>query len=367
VNVRVLGADGTGLTSDAIAGIEWAIANKSKYNIRVINISFGHPVMEPSATDPLCEAVADAVTSGIVVVASAGNSGKSADGHVVLGSITSPANSPLALTVGALNTFGTAKRSDDAVASYSSRGPTRFDLAVKPDVAAPGNKIVSLQANGSYLPTFYPALHVAGTSSNAYMTLSGTSMAAPMVSGGVALLLQGTPGLSPAQVKLAIQNGATYVSNGGLMGAGAGSVNFWASRKLASSGLVSSLLNTVVGGLGVTSSGVSFWDAGTLSNRLYGGIGIRLLSALEAPLVWLSPSLLKYGDLNLLGLLNPLKSVAPKTLQYGQIGNWTSKSSILWGDTIYDPQGQSILWGDADMTDDSSILWGDSTISPDPQ
>jgi len=91
------------------------------------------------------------------------------------------------------------------------------------------------------------------------------------------------------------------------------------------------------------------------------------LSALEAPLVWLSPSLLKYGDLNLLGLLNPLASVPAKNLQYGQIGSWTSKSSILWGDTIYDPQGQSILWGDADMTDDSSILWGDSTISPDPQ
>ena len=360
VNVRVLGADGTGLTSDAIAGIEWAIANKSKYNIRVINISFGHPVMEPSATDPLCEAVADAVASGIVVVASAGNSGKSADGHVVLGSITSPGNSPLALTVGALNTFGTVKRNDDGVASYSSRGPTRFDLAVKPDVAAPGNTIVSLQANGSYLPTFYPTLHVAGSTTNAYMTLSGTSMAAPMVSGGVALLLQGTPGLSPAQVKLAIQNGATFVSNGGLMGAGAGSVNFWASRKLASSGLVSSLLNTVVGTLGVSSSGVSFWDAGTLSNRLYAGLGIRLIGTLEAPLVWLAPSLLKYGDLNLLGLLNPLASVAPKTLQYGQIGGWTSSKAILWGDTIYDPQGQAILWGDT-TNDSDAILWGDST------
>jgi len=360
VNVRVLGADGTGLTSDAIAGIEWAIANKSKYNIRVINISFGHPVMEPSATDPLCEAVADAVAKGIVVVASAGNSGKSADGHMVLGSITSPGNSPLAVTVGALNTFGTVKRSDDGVASYSSRGPTRFDLAVKPDVAAPGNKIVSLQANGSYLPTFYPTLHLAGSGTNGYMTLSGTSMAAPMVSGGVALLLQGTPGLSPSQVKLALQNGATYVSNGGLMGAGAGSVNFWASRKLALSGLVSSLLNTVVGGLGVTSSGASFWDAGTLGNRLYGGLGIRLLSALEAPLVWLNPSLLKYGDLNLLGLLNPLASIAPKNLQYGQIGNWTSSKAILWGDTIYDPQGQAILWGDT-TNDSDAILWGDST------
>ena len=168
------------------------------------------------------------------------------------------------------------------------------------------------------------------------------------------------PALPVSAQDLAIQNGATYVSNGGLMGAGAGSVNFWASRKLASSGLVSSLLNTVVGTLGVTSSGVSFWDSGTLSNRLYGGLGVRLLSILEAPLVWLNPSLLKYGDLNLLGLLNPLASVAPKNLQYGQIGNWTSSKAILWGDTIYDPQGQAILWGDT-TNDSDAILWGDST------
>ena len=367
INVRVLGADGSGLTSDVIDGIEWAIDHRAPYNIRVINLSLGHPVTEPSATDPLCEAVADAVNAGIVVVAAAGNSGKTADGRTVLGSIVSPGNSPLALTVGALNTWGTAKRSDDSVTTYSSRGPTRFDLAVKPDVAAPGNKLISLQAKGSFLPAMYPALHTAGSANNAYMSLSGTSMAAPVVSGGVALLLQGTPGLSPAQVKLALQTGATYVKDGGLMGAGAGSVNFWASRKTATSGLLASLVNTVVGGLGVTSSGASFWDAGTLSGRLYGGLGIRLLSLLEAPLVWLNPSLLHYGDLNLVGLLNPLASIGPKWLQYGAIGNWTDSSTIMWGDTIYDPQGQTIMWGDSNMTDDTTIMWGDSITEGDPQ
>ena len=365
INVRVLGANGTGLTSDVIAGLDWAIANRSKYNIRVINLSLGHPVYEPAATDPLCEAVAEAVQAGIVVVVAAGNSGKSADGRMVLGGITSPGNSPLALTVGALNTWATVKRSDDSVTTYSSRGPTRFDLAVKPDVAAPGNKIISLQANGSYLPAFYPSLHVAGTGTNAYMTLSGTSMAAPIVSGGVALLLQGTPGLTPAQVKLAMQNGATYVTDGGLMGAGAGSVNLWSSRTIAASGLTGSLIGTVVGGVSAKSSGASFWDAGTLGGRLYAGIGVRLLSVLTAPLVWLNPPLLHYGDLNLVGLLNPLASVAPKWLQYGQVAGWTPSDSILWGDTIYDPQGQSILWGDSDTTDDTSILWGDTTTTAD--
>src|SRR5580765_3884795 len=119
INVRVLGADGSGLTSDVIAGIDWAIANRTKYNIRVINLSLGHPVTEPSATDPLCEEVLNATNAGIVVVASAGNSGKLADGTPILGGISSPGNSPWAITVGALNTWGTTDRSDDSVTTYS--------------------------------------------------------------------------------------------------------------------------------------------------------------------------------------------------------------------------------------------------------
>ena len=147
VNVRVLGADGSGLTSDVIAGIDWVIANRARYNIRVINLSLGHPVTEPALTDPLCQAVARATAQGIVVVASAGNDGMTADGRTVLGSIVSPGNSPFALTVGALDTWGTPGRSDDTVATYSSRGPARYDLTVKPDVVAPGNRIISLEAD----------------------------------------------------------------------------------------------------------------------------------------------------------------------------------------------------------------------------
>lgn len=367
INVRVLGADGVGLTSDVIAGIDWVVQNRARYNIRVMNLSLGHPVMEPVATDPLCEAVERAVQAGIVVVAAAGNYGVAEDGTQILGGITSPGNSPLAITVGSLNTWGTAKRSDDTVATYSSRGPTRFDLAVKPDIAAPGNKIISLESNGSFLPAMYPYLHKAGSSSNGYMQLSGTSMAAPMVSGGVALLLQGTPSMTPAHVKLVLQNGATYVPDGGLMGAGAGSVNFWASRKLAMTGLVGSVLNTVIGGLTSTSSNASFWDNGTLANRLYGGLGVRLLSILQAPLYWLTPSLLRPGDLNLLGLTNPLASVHPKWLLYGQYAGWTDEQAIMWGTTLRNPQGQAIMWGTSYTTDGTAIMWGTSMTSPDPQ
>ena len=138
VNVRVLGKDGTGWTSDVIAGIEWVIENRDKYKIRAMNLSLGHPVTEPSTTDPLCRAVMKASMAGIAVIVSAGNAGKADDGSPILGGISSPGNSPYAITVGAINTKGTVSRSDDVMATYSSRGPTKFEHAVKPDVGATG-------------------------------------------------------------------------------------------------------------------------------------------------------------------------------------------------------------------------------------
>ena len=133
----------------------------------------------------------------------------------MLGGITSPGNSPAAITVGALDTNGTLSTSDDVVAPYSSRGPTRYDLAVKPDVVAPGTRIVSLEAPDSYLANNYRQWHIAGSGKNAYLRLSGTSMATAVVSGGVALLLNAEPSLTPAQVKMALQTGARFMPDGG--------------------------------------------------------------------------------------------------------------------------------------------------------
>jgi serine protease AprX len=364
VNVRVLGKDGTGWTSDVIAGIEWAIDNRDVYKIRIINLSLGHPVFEPSETDPLDQAVLKATTAGIVVIASAGNAGKAADGTEILGGITSPGNSPYAITVGAINTKGTVNRSDDVMATYSSRGPTRYDLTAKPDVVAPGNKIVSLEAKNSYLPTTYTFLHAAGNASNGYMQMSGTSMAAAMVSGGAALLIQANPNISSSQLKLALQTGATFMRDGGVLGGGAGSVNFWTSRKLAANGLTGLVTNLLGGLLGP--SGVAFRDAGTLMSRVYAGPGLRVLSLLEAPLAWLNPDgYLHTGDLNLFGLTNPLASTGSNQLLWGDtIASWTSNNQLLWGDTIYNPQGQQLLWGDSSTSDDNQLLWGDSVTSP---
>jgi hypothetical protein len=90
---------------------------------------------------------------------------------------------------------------------------------------------------------------------------------------------------------------------------------------------------------------------------------------LDTLAAWLNPSLLQWGDLNLVGLLNPLATVPPNPLIWGQGATWAqSDDVILWGDTVYDPQGQVILWGDSDTTDDYVILWGDSVMTdPNPQ
>jgi serine protease AprX len=83
VNLKVLGADGSGNAGDVVEAIDWAVANRARYRIRVINLSLGGPVVQRCADDPVCQAVERAYRSGIVVVASAGNHGKDALGHQV--------------------------------------------------------------------------------------------------------------------------------------------------------------------------------------------------------------------------------------------------------------------------------------------
>jgi serine protease AprX len=359
IDVRVLGADGVGYTSDVIAGIDWSIANRARYNIRIINLSLGHPVTEPSTTDPLCQAVARAVTAGMVVVTSAGNYGTTANGAPVLGSVTSPGNSPLAITVGAIDTYGTPGTSDDRVAAYSSRGPTAYELAVKPDVVAPGTKLVSLESAGSRLSATFPQWHIAGSGRNAYLRLSGTSMAAAVVSGGAALLLSANPALSPAQVKIALQMGARYMPDGGLIGAGAGSVNFAQSLKVSQAGLLSSVLSTVTSVLGL-SSGATFRDRGTLIDRVYDRTGLRLLGILDLGALLRGAENGEWGILNLLGLTNPLGNVPANRLVWGQVAGWSSSYYVIWGSAIQSPSGQYVIWGNSTYSDPNYVIWGNA-------
>ena len=144
IGLKVLDATGSGLTSTVLAALDYAILNKTTLGIDVINLSLGHVIDEPAATDPLVQAVERATAAGLVVVVSAGNVGTNPDTGVTgYAGISSPGNAPSALTVGALDTKQTLTRTDDEVTSYSSRGPTWYDGVAKPDLVAPGHRLTS--------------------------------------------------------------------------------------------------------------------------------------------------------------------------------------------------------------------------------
>ena len=225
INLRALGDDGSGTASDVIEAIDWAIEHRNQYNIRVINLSLGTPVLQPYRDDPLCEAVERATRAGILVVAAAGNNGQSEAGIPQFGLINSPGNSPYALTVGALDTHYTGQRSDDTLAAWSSKGPTRFDLVLKPDVAAPGAHVVGAESAQSYLARTYPERHVAGSGAGAYIQLSGTSMSSAVVSGAAALMLDNRANLRPGDVKTVLRLTSSSSSTLGILDAGSGSLN----------------------------------------------------------------------------------------------------------------------------------------------
>lgn len=190
VGVKVLDRQGSGSLSTVIAGIDWCIRNRDRYGIRIISMSLGAPAVSSYKDDPVCRAVEAAERAGIVVVAAAGNDGPGRS------TIASPGISPYAITVGADDDRSTTATGDDTIAPFSSRGPT-IDGLTKPDVVSPGVNVVSLRSPRSYLD---------GVESNArvgkwYFNLSGTSMAAPLVAGTIAQLLQANSALTPEQVK----------------------------------------------------------------------------------------------------------------------------------------------------------------------
>ena len=189
VSVRVSENDGSLKVSNVISGMQWLLANKDKYNIRAVNISLNSSVMESYLTSPLCAAAEILWFNKIVVVTSAGNAGSK--------NLYPPANDPFVITVGAVDDKGTTSISDDTIAKFSGYGTTP-DGVVKPDLVAPGVNIVGALASlGNKLSKDHPTHVVDGL----FFRMSGTSMAAPMVTGAIALLLQDEPTLTPDQVK----------------------------------------------------------------------------------------------------------------------------------------------------------------------
>jgi serine protease AprX len=195
VSIKV--SDETGATTvlDVIYGLQFAVEHQSTYNIRVINLSLNSATPQSYKTDPLDAAVEAAWMHGMVVVAAAGNRGNAPGAEQY-----SPANDPYVITVGGVDENGTANPTDDAIASWSSQGKTQ-DGFQKPDVYAPGAHIVSVLAPNS---VFASSCATCVLGNGQYIQTSGTSMAAPMISGLVADLLQIHPSWTPAQVKGAL-------------------------------------------------------------------------------------------------------------------------------------------------------------------
>jgi serine protease AprX len=234
--LKALDAAGNGHISDVIAAIEYAVANRDELNIRIINLSVASGVYESYETDPLTRAALYAVRSGMVVVGAAGNNGISPQGFTRYGGITAPGNAPWVLTVGGSSHMGTIDRGDDTIALFSSRGPTAIDAAAKPDVVAPGVGIESLAAPGSRLYTSLTPYLLDGTvttTDKPYLSMSGTSMAAPVVAGTVALMLQANPALTPNQVKAILQYTAEVDSHSDPLTQGAGFLNARGAVELA--------------------------------------------------------------------------------------------------------------------------------------
>jgi serine protease AprX len=167
------------------------------YKIRALNLSVSTAVPESYATSPIDAAVERLWYDKVVVVVAAGNLGAAQDAVWY-----APANDPLVITVGCLDDNATTSFSDDSLCPISSQGVTEDGFA-KPDIVAPGRKIVSALATapngqGAALAAEFPDRI---TSDGKHIRLSGTSMATPQVTGAVALLLQRHGGLTPDQIK----------------------------------------------------------------------------------------------------------------------------------------------------------------------
>ncbi len=206
ISVKVSDDDGNTTVLDVIYGIQFAVEHKDDLGIRVINLSLSSTVAESYRTDPLDAAAESAWFSGLVVVTAAGNEGATNDGVTF-----APANDPWVLTTGALDDRGTFTRLDDVLASWSSRGLTQDGIR-KPEVLAPGARLVSTLAPGSDFARLCPECVL---DSGRYFRAGGTSMSAAVVSGAAALLLDAHPDWTPAQVKGALTSKLVDVPGAG--------------------------------------------------------------------------------------------------------------------------------------------------------
>jgi len=239
VSVKIAGRNGAADVSKVLAAIQWVVSFREDYGIKVLNLSLGTNSKAPYWLDPLNHAVEQAWDAGIVVVVAAGNSGGT------FGTISKPGDDPFVITVGAVDDRETPGVDDDRLPHFSSRGPAPFGIA-KPDVVAPGARLISLRTAGSYVEENAGPGQLAGT---AYRRGSGTSMATAVTSGAVALLLQRHPDWTPDRVKYALTSTAGKVAARDTRLVGAGLVRV-PEADLARPGLANQGVYTAATGTG---------------------------------------------------------------------------------------------------------------------
>jgi serine protease AprX len=351
VVLKVLNGAGQGRISDVIAAFDYVVAHKAEFNIRIANLSIAAGVYESFHLDPLTVAARRVVESGIVVIAAAGNLGRRPDGSTQYGAVTAPGNAPWVLTVGASSHMGTIDRSDDTIAAFSSRGPTAIDRIPKPDLVAPGVGIESLSLSGSYLYESRPAYLLSGTvptPSLPYMSLSGTSMAAPVVSGAVALMLQVNPTLTPNAVKAILQYTSQPSNAYDVMAQGAGFLNVRGAVQLAA----------FFASPTTTYPTDASWGKKLIwgKRHLWGGRIYPNVLAWATGEMWGAPdanSLMTWSGL-VLGLEQGEGIIWGTSDGDSVVWGTEGGDSVVWGTE----GGDSVVWGTSDEGD--SLVWGTS-------
>lgn len=178
IALKVLDRYGTGSQDDVLRALRWIRENRQQYRIRVVNISVGTTCNSKRNHARLLESVEQLWDEGVVVVTAAGNQGPRP------GSITAPGSSKKVITVGSSDLL-------EGRSAISGRGPT-VECVCKPDIVAPGNKIMSCVPGKPY----------------SYGVKSGTSMSTPLVTGAIACALEKNPALTNTDIKTMLMNSA---------------------------------------------------------------------------------------------------------------------------------------------------------------
>jgi serine protease AprX len=242
VSIKVAGPNGVTDLGTLIQGLQWAVSNRLAYNIRVLNMSLGFQPFESTVVNPLDQAVQAAWDSGIAVVASAGNAGPSN------GTILSPGDDPLVITVGALDDMAQPAVADDEMTNFSSAGPTSPDGWVKPDLVTSGRSVVSLAAPGSTIYDENPSARIGSGN----FVGSGTSFSTAITSGAAALVLSANPALTPDELKARLLGTTSPGPIGNPFVDGHGAMNAYAAATAGQMNLSQSVAGTVLTLLGAT-------------------------------------------------------------------------------------------------------------------